>query len=85
MEERQVIVICVGENIFKIHPFKFLSQGWLAGPGGMSCLGQCWPSWHLLPHHTAPSCSHQVNLLSINTIAIDMLYLICSVCSWWHF
>ena len=45
---------------------EILSQGWLAGPGGMSCLGQRRPSWHLLPHHTAPSCSHQVTLVTVN-------------------
>ena len=40
----------------------------LAGPGRMSCLGQCWPSRHILPHHAADGCSRQVS--SANSVII---------------
>ena len=62
-------------------------KGWLAGPSRMSCLGQHWPSWHLLPHHTAPGRSHQVSLVLINIIVIEMQVIpkLPLVCCWWHF
>ena len=56
----------------------------------MSCLGQCWPSRHILPHHAADGCSRQVSstnsvIITKFTINKKMIKNDVKVCCWWRF
>ena len=69
------------------------SPGWLASLGSLSRLGQCRPSWHLLPPHPLVRCCCQV--LPSSQVRSNVTIILCnhqqhqsqnySVCCWWRF